>query len=254
MVDAPPSGFFKFPRTRHILNPGGTAVARDDLLMPAADAAAFCDGATVVTADEKVDGANLGISITASYEIVCQNRGHYVTANTHAQWKPLGSWLDEHSWALCQLLTPEAEVLFGEWCVAKHSRAYDTLPGWFIAFDIYDKRTGKFASAAERNRRLAGLGIPVVRTLATRPFKDAADLLGLLEMQSAYCRDGFVEGTYLRIDGPDGNVRRGKIVRPDFIQTIEEGEHWLRAEVVRNGVRPDLWIDEEEEEEAVAVH
>jgi len=37
-------GFFKFPRTRHVLHTGGTAVARDDLVMDEAEAAGFFDG------------------------------------------------------------------------------------------------------------------------------------------------------------------------------------------------------------------
>jgi len=256
-----PSGFFKFPRTRHVVNTGGTAVTRDDLVMDPGLARRFCDGTTVVIADEKVDGSNLGLSLTRDYEIRCQNRSHYVTHNSHSQWRPLGTWLETNSWALCQLLEPEVEVLYGEWCHAQHSCKYTTLPGHFIAFDIYNKRTASFASAAERNRRLRGLGIPVVRTLARRTFANIADLLTLLEMTSAYS-DGFVEGTYLRIDsdqpgGAEGggaaaaaaaggtgvNVLRGKIVRPDFIQGIED--HWQSSDLVKNGVRPDLWSEDD---------
>ena len=244
---APPIGFFKFPRTRHVLNTGGSAVTRDDLVMEDALAGRFFDGTSTVVAEEKVDGANLGLSLTASYEIRVQNRSHYVTSQSHAQFRSLDSWLAEHSWAVCALLVPEDEVLFGEWCAAQHSRAYSRLPGVFLAFDIYNKRTRTFASAAERDRRLAGLGIPIVRTLARRPFTSKADLLSLLEMRSAY-GDGFVEGAYLRIDSGEEmadagvNVLRGKIVRPDFIQGMEE--HWASGEIVKNGVRPDLWMDE----------
>ena len=35
------------------------------------------------------------------------------------------------------------QVLFGEWCLARHSVPYTRLPGYFIAFDIYSKRSGK---------------------------------------------------------------------------------------------------------------
>ena len=229
----PPLGLFKFPRTRHVLNTGGTAVTRDDLVMDAADARRFFDGSTVVVAEEKVDGANLGFSLSATYEVQAQNRSHYVNQQTHAQFKPLGQWIDEHSWALCQLLQPEVEVLFGEWCYAKHSVAYSRLPGYFVAFDIYNKRTGKFCAAAERDRRLEGLGIPQVRQVAARAFGSKEELLALLETRSAYT-DGFVEGVYLRIDDAAHCVARGKCVRPDFIQGIEE--HWMAGGLVKNAV------------------
>ena len=43
--------------------------------------------------------------------------------------------------------------------------------------------------------------------------------------------------------GAPTNALRGKIVRPDFIQGIEE--HWMGMEIVRNDVRPDLWCEGE---------
>jgi len=250
-------GLHKFPRTHHVLNTGGYAVTRDDLVMSDAEACGFFDGRTVVLAEEKVDGANLGFSLTKDYEVRCQNRSHYVNPQSHAQFRSLQSWLDEHTGALCQLLAPEREVLFGEWLAVKHSVHYSRLPGLFLAFDIFDKRSGTFCSAAERDRRLRGSGIPVVRTMAKRAFGSKAELLTLLEQRSAYT-DGFVEGAYLRIDAADGreadggeadgrrvgtNVRRGKIVRADFVQGITE--HWINAEIVKNVVRADLWLEDE---------
>ena len=225
--------------------------------MADAEASGFFDGRTVVLAEEKVDGANLGLSLTKGYEVRCQNRSHYVNPQSHAQFRSLQSWLDEHTGALCQLLAPEREVLFGEWLAVKHSVHYSRLPGLFLAFDIFDKRSGTFCSAAERDRRLRGSGIPVVRTMAKRAFGSKAELLTLLEQRSAYT-DGFVEGAYLRIDAADGreadggeadgrrvgtNVRRGKIVRADFVQGITE--HWINAEIVKNVVRVDLWLEDE---------
>ena len=46
--------------------------------------------------------------------------------------------------------------------------------------------------------------------------------------------DGFVEGVYLRIDDAAHCVARGKCVRPDFIQGIEE--HWMAGGLVKNAV------------------
>ena len=47
-------------------------------------------------AEEKVDGANLGFSLTADYAVECQNRAHYVCSATSAQFKGLDAWLEEH--------------------------------------------------------------------------------------------------------------------------------------------------------------
>ena len=35
----------------------------------------------------------------------------------------------------------------GEWCVARHSIKYDKLPGYFIAFDLYDRLEKKLLFA-----------------------------------------------------------------------------------------------------------
>jgi hypothetical protein len=43
-----------------------------------------------------------------------------------------------------------------------------------------------------------------------------------------------VEGVYVRIDEGRQCVERGKVVRPDFIQGIEEDGHWMSKSVVRN--------------------
>ena len=233
---AAPAGLFKFPRTHHVLDAGGTGVSRDDLLLGGADVARFVDGRSEVIAEEKVDGANLGFSLTADYVVECQNRSHYICSATSPQFKGLDAWLDEHSWALCQLLAPRDEVLFGEWCLARHSVPYTRLPGYFIAFDIFSKRSGKFCSVDERNRRLEGLDLPIVPTIHRGPVHSRAQLLALLETRSAYY-DGFVEGAYLRVDHDGGrhNAHRGKIVRPDFIQGITS--HWSSHMLVKNGLQ-----------------
>jgi len=230
-VAVAPLEFAKFPRTRHVLVMGGYAVSRDDLVMEGAEVRRFFDGSTVVTAEEKVDGANLGFSLTRSFEVRAQNRSHFVTSASATQFQALGAWVDEHAWALCRCLAPEEEVLFGEWLYAKHSIEYSRLPGYFIAFDIYSKRSNSFLDRAEFHRRMKDLPIPVVRTLALKAFVNQADLLALLQERSAYT-DGLVKGAYLRIDTAGSLAVRGKIVRSDFIQGIEG--HWQSQVMVRN--------------------
>jgi len=235
-----PTGFFKFPSTPHILDlTNGRSLTESDRLLQPFEAARFFNGRTTVVVEEKVDGANCGISLTEAYEPRFQNRAHYVTSSTATQWQALDAWWEEHGWAVCQLLEPEVEVLFGEWAWACHSVAYDRLPGYFIAFDIYNKRSGRFCSARERDRRLEGLGIPVVPRVAERAFSGAQEVLALLGRPSSYC-EGPMEGVYLRIDEPEelgGGLwlqHRGKIVRADFIQGIADDGHWIHKEVKRN--------------------
>jgi len=63
-AEAATPGMFKFPRTHHVLNTGGSAVTRDDLVMDAGEASRFFDGRTVVTADEKPTSVSHSLKTT----------------------------------------------------------------------------------------------------------------------------------------------------------------------------------------------
>lgn len=103
-------------------------------------------------------------------------------------------------------------------------------PDYFLAFDIYDKKAGKFLSRQERDRRLEGSDIRTVPLVAQGKFSPE-QLKELLETKSKFY-DGPVEGLYIRIDDGDYLKERGKIVRPDFIQEIDE--HWTKKKLVKN--------------------
>ena len=162
---------FKFPRTKHLFDAGGSGVSRDDLLMDAGEEKKFYSQPgrgqqQLVAIEEKVDGANLGISIDTDMNLCVQNRSHFINSKTHKQFSSLDAWLSDNSASLYEILQPGQHVLFGEWLYAKHSIHYTRLPGYFMAFDIYDRVVGKFFSWRERNRRLEGSGIPIVRQIA----------------------------------------------------------------------------------------
>ena len=182
---------FKFPRTRHLFDAGGSGVSRDDLLMDAGEESLFYTAAhpgrrgggggrggqpKLVSLEEKVDGANLGISLGKDMQLMVQNRSHFVNSKSHAQFSTLDTWLGENSATLYELLESGDLVLFGEWLYAKHSIHYTRLPGYFVAFDLYDKSVGKFFSWRERNRRLEGTGIPVVRQISETTISGRKDV------------------------------------------------------------------------------
>lgn len=192
---------FKFPRTKHLFDAGGSGVSRDDLLMDPGEEAAFYSrsskgkgrsktssrgdgGVGVVAMEEKVDGANLGITIDVqTLQFKVQNRSHYINSKTHRQFGSLDSWLSEHSEGLFKVLgsEPGGYVLFGEWLYATHSIAYTRIPDYFLAFDLYDRKVGKFLSWRERNKCLEGTGIHPVRLIAEET------LTGREDVSSWYC-------------------------------------------------------------------
>lgn len=226
----------KFPRTHHIFDAGGTGVSRDDLLLNDEEIEEYLG--CQLHLEEKVDGANLGISITEDWKIVFQNRSHYVTYETSSQFKGLKAWQDAHCGDLFMILEPNRHILYGEWCYAKHSIHYTELPNYFLAFDIFDKVKNKFYSREKFYQVMNRTGIPVVPLVAKVKFGNKNELhdelMRMLDTQSKF-RDGFVEGIYIRKDNEDYLEKRCKLVRPDFVQGIEK--HWSKQELVKNVVK-----------------
>ena len=74
-----------------------------------------------------------------------QNRGQYLNRPYGGQFTRLDEWLATREDELFDALGSHL-MLFGEWCAAQHSLDYDTLPDWFMAFDVYDRREQRFWS------------------------------------------------------------------------------------------------------------
>lgn len=199
-------------------------------MMDAKEAIKFTQHPIVV--EEKVDGANLGISVTEDFQIRFQNRSHFVNSATATQFKQLDNWVSQHP-GIWQVLTSTDIVLYGEWLFAQHSIHYTSLPDYFLAFDIYIPSEGKFLSRAKRDALLEGTGIASVPVLAQGTFTKQ-QILDFLERPSSFY-EGKVEGAYIRIEKDDFEEQRGKIVRPDFMQQIET--HWSTKTLVQNVVK-----------------
>lgn len=220
--------FLKFPHTPHLAwlaagQPRGDKVLSSDA------AAQFLDGDVVV--EEKVDGTNVGFSVLNG-SVVAQSRGEYVRRPAHAQFSPLWPWLALRQ-AVMKGALDKSLILFGEWCYAVHSVRYKALPDWFIGFDVYDRRSRRFWSAARRNELLQRTGISPVPELARGHFQ-VQDLTQLLSRQSSRF-GGPIEGLYLRQESHGWLDDRAKLVRAEFVQSI--GEHWSSRPLERNHLR-----------------
>ncbi|MBN1591982.1 MAG: RNA ligase family protein [Candidatus Coatesbacteria bacterium] len=219
--------FFKFPHTPYLLWLG-MGSPRVDKVLSDEEAEQFLDGEVHV--EEKVDGANIGISLGPDGEIRAQNRGNYLTGKCHPQFDPLWPWISLHSQSLRKALEPGL-LLFGEWCYAQHSIHYDELPDWFLAFDIYDAERGEFWSVSRRNALVHSMGLCLVPELRRGNFKKA-ELIGLMGESSL--TNGPMEGIYIRKEEKGRLIDRAKIVRAEFTQSIEE--HWTKAKFRRNAL------------------
>jgi hypothetical protein len=219
--------FVKFPSTPHLALLGDIEV-RDDKVMSEPERNDFLG--SVIIVEEKVDGANLGISFDAEGNIRAQNRGSYLHLPGPGQWKSLGEWLDKRIDLFFEKLS-DRYILFGEWCYAQHSVVYSRLPDWFLGFDVYDRHFDRFLSCGKRDAFFRMISVSQVPRIAQGRFT-LSDLKMFLSRSRI--SDYPAEGLYVRLDQSDWLEQRAKLVRPAFIQSVER--HWSRSVIRPNAL------------------
>ncbi|MBI5061997.1 MAG: RNA ligase family protein [Desulfatitalea sp.] len=217
--------FYKFPSTPHLTVLGNNSI-RDDKVLTENERREYLRHEIVI--EEKVDGANLGISFNVSGDLRIQSRGEYLQPPYSGQWKKISEWLTPKIELLRDGIK-DRYLLFGEWCYAQHSIFYSRLPDWFLGFDIFDKQSKKFLSCSRRDERFRKLGILGVPLLNQGRFS-FDEVLNFLSVSRLGGRPA--EGIYLRMDEKGWICGRAKLVRPEFIQSIEG--HWSRKSIKTN--------------------
>lgn len=218
--------------------------------------------------EEKLDGANTGISFSPAGELLLQSRGHYlVGGGRERQFNFIKAWAQAHAGWLLQRLE-DRYVMYGETMSKKHSVFYDALPHHFFEFDVLDRRTGQFLSTAARRALLAGgpvLSVPVLYDgVAPARLADLKALLRPSLAKTARWRDAFEatvrregldlalawkqcdksdlsEGLYLKVEADGQTLGRYKWVRADFVQAILASEkHHSEQPYVPNQLAPGV--------------
>ncbi len=256
----------KYPRTRHVR---GSRFQSDDHDLEAVPWDELSGKRLVV--EEKMDGANCGISFSDDGNLLLQSRGHYLRGGPRERhFNLLKQWAACHQEAFyCAL--GSRYIMYGEWMYAKHTYFYDALPHYFMEFDVLDTNTGEFLDTTRRKALLSQCPVtPVfvvhdgtvasVKALAkmvTRSnfitdkrlpnFLDAASEAGILPKTSAFgnkelqevmmtCDQSTdMEGLYVKWE-EDGIVKgRYKYVRQSFTNAIiDQEEHWHSRPIVQN--------------------
>lgn len=226
--------FCKFPSTPHLATLPGVEV-RNDKVLSEPERIEFLQH--VVTIEEKIDGANLGISFDETGCLKAQNRGAFLNLPATGQWKKLAEWLSPRTDSLFEHLT-DRHILFGEWCYARHSIFYDRLPDWFLAFDIYDRVSGHFLSVSKRDRMIEKIQLAKVPHITTGKFS-YSEIENLLSESKLTNQPA--EGVYLRVDNCNWLEKRAKLVRSTFVQALEQ--HWSRSVIRQNKLEQKNSVD-----------
>lgn len=215
-----------------------------------------------IVVEEKVDGANAGISFSSAGDLLLQSRGHYLVGGSRErQFSMLKLWAKVHErWLLDRL--EDRYVMFGEVMSKVHSVYYDALPHIFLEFDILDRKRGVFLSTQARRTMLKGgpvLSAPVLyEGIAPQSLAGLLKLVGHSKARTSNWRESFVaavlregldlqmawknldesdlmEGLYLKIESAGETAGRLKWVRHDFVQSIQDaGVHHLQQPYIPN--------------------
>lgn len=262
---------YKYPRTRH-LEGSREQLGDEDLECVKLDA---IKGSYLVL-EEKVDGANCGISFGSDGKMYLQSRGHFLNGGYgERQFDLFKLWAGCFEDSLRRLLG-DRYVMYGEWLYAKHTVFYDRLPHYFMEFDIFDKEQERFFSTRKRRAFLERAPfIRSVRVLTEGYFETAASIrkwigpslfisnapdkslaeqceksgadIGLAVRQTDLT--GIMEGIYIKVEDGDYVTDRLKFVRGSFLNTILDSEsHWLNRPIIANRLADgaDLFSIQEE--------
>ena len=258
----------KYPRTPHL--EGSRHQADDDL----ADITWSALAGRPLVVEEKVDGANAGVSFSPDGDLWLQSRGHFLTGGARERHFALfKTWATTHAAALYQVLGTRY-IAYGEWLYARHTVYYDALSHYFLEFDVFDRDEGVFLSTDRRRALLAGSPVVSVPVLHAGELPDAAALAALLgpsRFKSDRWRESLAraaathenaqwgsveravaetdpsdlaEGLYLKIEADGVVTDRLKWVRPSFADRVQQaGGHWLSRPIVPNGLADgvSLW-------------
>lgn len=252
----------KYPRTHHLagsrLQKGDEdleIVSMDDLV-----------GHHVVI-EEKIDGANTGISFSADGTLHLQSRGHFLSGGPReTQFTLLKQWAATLADDLyCAL--GDRYIAYGEWMYSKHTVFYDALPHYWIEFDVLDREKTRatgvpwFLDTPSRRRVVSGLPLASVPVLWEGEWKRGMSLdgfIGFSAFKSSRWRErlahqaaaagqaeeyvkwhtdmsDLMEGLYVKVEAEGRVVDRYKFVRRDFISLLTgNDEHHANRVIVAN--------------------
>ena len=250
---------YKYPRTNHI--EGSRFQPGDEEL----DCIPFRQIAgRFIVVEEKLDGANSGISFDGDGKLLLQSRGHYLDGGgRERQFALLKTWANIHQQALWELLT-DRYVLYGEWLYAKHTIFYDALPHYFYEFDVLDVKSGEFLATECRQEMLRGsplVSVPVLWSGAASSLEHLQSLVAhslykSREWRSQLCEacaehkqnhalvkqqtdnSDLAEGLYIKVEEDGRVIERYKFVRSGFLQAVaDSGSHWMDRPILPNRLR-----------------
>src|SRR5262245_57132279 len=236
---------FKYPRTPHV--EGSRFQPGDDDL----ECAPFVElQGKYIVIEEKLDGANVGMSFDWSGKLLLQSRGHFLDGGPRErQFALFKTWAATHQRVLRESLA-DRYVLYGEWLYAKHTIYYDALPHYLFEFDLFDIEMREFLSTNRRREIIQDLPVIFAPVLWAGPAESVKHLQShvtrshyqtdawrdrlLAEVQSRghefdqvarqTDNSNLSEGLYIKVEAEERVLERYKFVRATFLQAVSDSD------------------------------
>jgi hypothetical protein len=230
----------EYPSIRHLPwkpNSKGDKIATEQ-------EAAVIFSVTKLCVQEKIDGANCGMAFIDGYPVV-RNRtkilrkGQEMKNPSLKQFASAWNWMHDRKERFDKLDTLGPYSVYGEWMIQQHGMVYDTLPEWFIAYDVYDYEKQHFIDPWKADSILRDCGFSVLSIEQHPAFYFTDDLKtpdfanNLLEYfankPSRFAVDAKREGIIVKVSDGEWITDRFKMVRQGFEQGC-----LLESEIKRN--------------------
>jgi len=136
-----------------------------------------------VTIEEKIDGANVAIIGGTPFEpFRLQKRGSLIDKSEHAQYNRFKEWSMKKWNDLSKI--KKGTYIYGEFMWATHHIYYDSLPDWFICFDVWDGK--RFYNRLEKDDYCREFNLEIVPLIYNSYIDDILHLESYLSPQSEY--------------------------------------------------------------------
>jgi hypothetical protein len=214
----------KYPRTYHL--PWSLGATNDDKIAKSVEG--LLNREVLIT--EKLDGSNVSLEADGVFA-----RSHSGPP-PHASFDLLKSIHARVKWQLA----PDYQV-FGEWCYAHHSIAYDALPGYLLLFGARDLVADVWTNWSVVEEWATDLGVHTVPVIGRGTFTSEDSLRKFTEDLTAKpslygaVREGLVVRTADGFDDKDFDKCVAKMVRAGHV--AEGSEHWAHKEIVKNKLK-----------------
>ncbi|MBR3681592.1 MAG: RNA ligase family protein [Clostridia bacterium] len=215
-----------------------------------------------VAVEEKVDGANVGISFFDG-DLHLQSRGHFLRGGVkEREYELFKVWANSRCEELYEILG-ERYIMYGEWLYRKHRVYYNSLSHYFLEFDIFDRERGKYLDTGSRQALLCGSFIRSVPTLFEGLLSSRKELLELIgqsrfiegkhlselyekaeglgldpsEVLHQTDQTSLMEGLYIKLEEGGEVVSRMKYVRHGYTQAEVVTQGWHSGIIIPNRLK-----------------